>query len=131
MATRRVLLLIVAALLVCGNAVPADNDDLKSGPQAGDNLPGPFLSVVAYSGEPSLAGKKTDFFEQYGQDPVVLIFAREMTKPLTSLVKRLDAEVAKRKSAKLRAVVVILSDDDAVETNLKDFGEKQGIKSVN
>ena len=50
---------------------------------------------------------------------------------MTDLIKKLDAEVAKRKSAKLRAIVIILSDDDAVETNLKDFGEKQGIKHVN
>jgi hypothetical protein len=131
MTTRRMFLLIAAALLVCGNAVPAEKDDLKSGPQAGENLPGPFLTLVAYSEEPSLVGKKTDFFEQYGQDPAVLIFAREITKPLTDLVKKVDAEAANKKSAKLRAIVVIVSDDDAVETNLKDFAEKQGIKHVN
>lgn len=131
MTTRRMFLLIAAALLVCGNAVPAEKDDLKSGPQAGENLPGPFLTLVAYSEEPSLVGKKTDFFEQYGQDPAVLIFAREITKPLTDLVKKVDAEAANKKSAKLRAIVVIVSDDDAVETNLKDFGEKHELKNVN
>jgi hypothetical protein len=131
MTTRHVLLLLAPVLLLCGNAVPAEKDDLKSGPQAGENLPGPFLSLVAYSGEAGLAGKKTDFFEQYGQSPVVLVFAREFNVRLTDLVKKLDAEVAKKKSAKLRAIVVIPSDDDALETNLKDFGEKEGIKNVN
>ena len=88
MTTRRALLLLAAALLLCGNAVPAEKDDLKSGPQAGENLPGPFLCLVTYSDEPDLVGKKMDFiFEHYGQNPVILIFAREMTKPLTRLVK--------------------------------------------
>ena len=64
MTTRRVLLLLAPVLLLCGNALPAEKDDLKSGPQTGDNLPGPFHSLVAYSGEADLVGKKTDFFEQ-------------------------------------------------------------------
>jgi hypothetical protein len=95
----------------------------------GDNLPGPFHSLVAYSGEePSLVGKKTDFTEMYGQGSVVLVFARQMTDPLAMLVKRLDAEAGKHKPTKLRVVAVLLSDDDAVETNLKELGEQQGIK---
>ena len=81
MTTRRVLLLLAPVLLLCGNALPAEKDDLKSGPQTGDNLPGPFHSFVAYSGEADLVGKKTDFFEQYGQNPAILIFAREITNP--------------------------------------------------
>ena len=76
-------------------------------------------------------GTKMDFTEMFGPNPVVLIFAREMTKPLTRLVKKLDAEVAKRKSARLRAVVVILSDEDALENKLKEYGEKQEIEHVN
>ena len=126
----RLCLVLVFAVLVCTYAIAAEKDDLKSGPQAGENLTGPFLSLVAHSGEPDLVGKKNDFFEQYGQSPVVLVFAREMTNPLTRLVKKLDAEVAKRKSARLRAIVVILSDDDALETSLKDYGKKQAIKHV-
>jgi hypothetical protein len=127
----RRFLVLIPAVLLCGSAVPAEKDDLKSGPQAGDNLPGPFHSLVAHSEEPRWVGLKMDFFEAYGANPVVLVFAREMTKPLTRMVKELEAEVAKGKSAKLKAVVVILSDDDALEKNLKEFGEKQGIKHVN
>jgi hypothetical protein len=127
----RRFLVLIPAVLLSAYAVSAEKGDLKSGPQAGDNLPGPFHSLVVHSEEPRWVGLKMDFFEAYGANPVVLVFAREMTKPLTRLVKELDAEVAKRKSAKLKAVVVFLSDDDALEKNLKDFGEKQGIKHVN
>ena len=96
MTARSLMLVAVLALLFCGEAVPAGQDRLKSGPQVGDNLPGPFHSLVAYSGEePSLVGKKTDFTEMYGQGSVVLVFARQMTDPLAMLVKRLDAEAGK------------------------------------
>src|SRR5262249_21715699 len=128
---QRRFLVLVPAVLLCASVVPAAQDDLKSGPQAGENLPGPIHSVVAFSENASLVGKRSDFVEHYGAVPVLLIFARETSSPLTGLVKKLDAEVAKRKSAKLRAIVFILSDDGALEMNLKDYGEKQAIKHVN
>jgi hypothetical protein len=132
MMIRRLFFVLIPVVTLCGYAVRAEKDEFKSGPQAGDNLPGPFLSLVTNSSDdPGLVGKKTDFLEKYGADPAVLVFAQEMTEPLTGLVKKLDAEVAKNKSAKLRAVVVFLSDDEALEKNLKDYGEKQGIKNVN
>ena len=43
---------------------------------------------------------------------------------MTSLVKKLDAEVEKNKDAKLHATVVMLSDDEALEKKLKELGEK-------
>jgi hypothetical protein len=118
-------------LLLCSDAGAAKQVVFKSGPQVGDKLPGPFNSVVAYSEEPSLVGKRTDFVEMCGPNPVVLVFARALTKPLTRLVNQLDAVGARHKSARLKIVVVILSDDDALENNLKEYGEKQGIKHVN
>ena len=130
MTIRRLFFVLVPAVLLCGHAA-AEKVDLKSGPQAGDNLPGPFQSVVAYSEGTGLVGKRTDFVEMYGQSPVVLVFAREMKKPLTRLVNTLDAEAVKHKSARLKVIVVLLSDDDALENNLKEYGEKQGLKHVN
>jgi hypothetical protein len=130
MTIRRLFLVLVPAVLLGSYAVAAEKGALKSGPQAGDKLPGPFQSLVAYSAQPGLVGTKTDFVEMCGQDPVVLVFAREMKKPLTRLVNTLDAEAVKHKSARLKVIVVLLSDDDALENNLKEYGEKQGIKQV-
>src|SRR5713226_8214214 len=127
----RLFVVLVPAVLLGGYAVAAEKVEIKSGPQAGDKLSGPFHSLVAYSAEPGLVGTKTDFFEMYGQVPMVLVFAREVTKPLIRLTYTLDAEAAKHKSAKLNVVVVILSDDDALENKLKEYAEKQGIKYVN
>jgi len=130
MTMRRLFFVLAVAFLLSGQAGTAEKDVLKSGPPAGDNLPGPFLSFVAYSENRSLVGKKNDFIEMYNQDPAVLVFARQMTKPLAGLVKKLDAEATQYRSARLRVVVVMLSDDETLEKNLKDFGEKQGLKNV-
>ena len=123
MRARSLLVVVVHALFLCGQAVPAE-DGLQSGPQVGDSLPGPFHSLVVWSGEPSLVCKKTDFVEMYGQGPVVLVFARALTDPLAKLVNKLDAEAAKYELIKLKIVVVILSDDDSVERKLKSYGEQ-------
>ncbi len=130
MIVRQLPFVLAWSLLFLGYAVTAEAGELKSGPQRGDNLPGPVLSVVAHSVDPSYVGKRMDFTERYGQDPAVLVFAREMNKPLASLVTKLDAELAKRKSAKLRAVVVVLREDDAAETSLKDLVTTHGVKNV-
>jgi hypothetical protein len=58
-----------------------------------------------------------------------MIFAREINDPLTSLVKKLDAEVAKT-NKKSVAFVVLLSDDPAAEKKLQSLTEKEGIKHV-
>jgi hypothetical protein len=129
MPIQRLFPVLISAMLLCGYAVAAEKDELKSGPQAGDDVT-PFESLVAYSKEPSLVGKKNDFVEMYGLAPVVLVFAREMSKPLTELVNKLEVEAAKHQSAKLRIVVVLLSDDDALEDTLQKYGSKQGIRHV-
>src|SRR5262249_51175087 len=130
MPIQRLYPVLISAMLLCGYAAAAEKHELKSGPQAGDDVT-PFESLVAYSGEPSLVGKKNDFVEMYGQAPVVLVFAREMSKPLTELINKLEVEAAKHKSANLRMVVVLLSDDGALEDTLQKYGAKQGIRHVN
>src|SRR5262249_52499123 len=68
--------------------------------------------------------------EQHGRNPVVLIFAREVSGSLTTLTRTLDAEVARNRSAKLRAVVVVLSDDEGREKKLEALAKKEGIRNV-
>jgi hypothetical protein len=118
------------SMLACSYAARAESGDVKSGPQAGENLPGPFNALVVYSKVPGLVGKRTDFFEMYGPNPVVLVFARELAKPLTRLVNELDAAAARHKSAKLRIAVILLSDDDALENTLKAYANNQELRHV-
>jgi hypothetical protein len=131
MRTRHAFLALIAAALVCSFGIAAGADALVSGPQVGTKLPGGFSPVNVTNAEmPDYAGKRSDYTEQHGAGPVVLVFARGITDPLTKLMKKLDAEVGKNKAARLRAVLVILREDAETERALKELGERQGIEKV-
>ncbi len=50
---------------------------------------------------------------------------------MTSLVKKVDAEIAKNKDKRMKAFVVLLTDDpDRAETKLKTVAEKNNITNV-
>ena len=57
-----------------------------------------------------------------------MIFAREISDPLTSLVKKVDEANAKNKS--MGSFVVFLSDDESLSGKLKSMAEKQGLKNT-
>jgi hypothetical protein len=133
MRTRHAFVVLIASTLVCSFGNAAGADALVSGPQPGSRLPGIFQPVplnVTNAEMPGYAGKRSDYVEQFGAGPVVLVFGRRITDPLTNLVKKLDAEVGKNKAARLRAVVVMLSGDDELERTLREFGERQRIEKV-
>jgi hypothetical protein len=60
---------------------------------------------------------------------VVCVFARETSEPLASLVKSLDAEIAKNES--LKSFVVVLTDDaDKTSGTLKELAHQCGVKNI-
>lgn len=59
-----------------------------------------------------------------------MIFAREISDNLTSLVKKIDAETAKNKAAKMGSFVVFLSGDEKLSATLKTLAVKEGIKTT-
>jgi hypothetical protein len=63
-----------------------------------------------------------------GSNPVAMIFAREVSGPLTSLVKQIDAETVKNGKAKMGSFVVFLSDKEGLDKELKALAEKEGLK---
>jgi hypothetical protein len=129
--TRTAFVSLIAATLVCSFGIASGADALVSGPRVGSKLPGGFNPVNVTNAElPDYAGKRNDYTEQHGASPVVLVFGRGITDPLTKLTKKLDAEVGKSKAVRLRAVLVILREDAETERTLKEFGERQGIEKV-
>jgi hypothetical protein len=133
MRIRHAFVVLIAATLLCSFGIAADAGALVSGPQAGSRLPSIFdpLPLNVTNAElPNYAGKKNDYIEQFGANPVVLVFGRKITDSLTNLMKQLDAEVGKNKAARLRSVVIMLSDDDKLERTLREFGKRQGIRRV-
>ena len=59
-----------------------------------------------------------------------MIFAREVSAPLTSLVKQIDDATAKNKKAKMGSFVVFLGDDEDLNKKVKELSEKEGIKNT-
>jgi hypothetical protein len=60
-----------------------------------------------------------------------MIFAREISDPLTSLVKKIDAATAKHNDCSMGSFVVVLtSDEDEVQKKLKDLAKKEKIKDT-
>jgi hypothetical protein len=120
-------------LVACAAAVVVAGE-IKSGLQVGDGPP-PF-DVRNVTG-----AKCNDFAKdergslcyrcKFSAFPTTAVFTRTVDANLTSLVKQLDAAIAKDESKKLRAFVVLLTEDsDAAAKQLEKLAEKEGIKNV-
>src|SRR5262249_4571649 len=113
--------LFAAAVVVAVGGV-ALAADLKSGPQAGEKVPGPFHPLNV-NGED--AGKKVCLYCKAGDSPTVAIFARSAEDPaLRKLIAAVEAETAKNAKAELNSFAVFCSDDVKLEGQLKELAEK-------
>jgi hypothetical protein len=59
-----------------------------------------------------------------------MIFAREVSDSLTSLVKKVDAETAKNSKARMGSFVVFLNDEEKLSDKLKSLAKAEGIKNT-
>ncbi len=59
-----------------------------------------------------------------------MIFAREVSDPLTSLVKQIDAATAKNSSCSMGSFVVFCSDDEKLEGKLKELAKKEKLDHI-
>ena len=59
-----------------------------------------------------------------------MIFAREVSDSLTSLVKQIDAATAKNSSCHLGSFVVFCNDDEKLEGKLKDLAKKENLEHI-
>jgi hypothetical protein len=57
-----------------------------------------------------------------------MVFAREVSDPLTSLVKKIDAATAKNTDKKLCSFVVFLTDEEKAVDRLKGLAQREAIK---
>jgi hypothetical protein len=114
---------LLSLALVLGTALAAES--IKSGPQVGDDVPGPFHPLNV-TGEK--AGEKNCLFCSNGSNPVAMIFARETSDELTALIKKIDACTEKNKDNKMGSFVVFLSDSEGLADQLKKLAEKESIK---
>lgn len=114
------------ALVVVGFALSAASAAApKSGPQVGEKVPGP-LHPLNCTGDH--AGEKYCLYCKYGENPVAAIFARHVSPELTRLIKRIDQATGKNKERNMGSYVVILSDSDTLEKELKELAKKEKIQ---
>jgi hypothetical protein len=59
-----------------------------------------------------------------------VVFARETSDPLTSLVKKIDAATKKNQDKKMGSFVVFLTDEENAKDKIKKLADKEGIKST-
>jgi hypothetical protein len=59
-----------------------------------------------------------------------MIVAREITGPLTSLVKKVDEATAKHKADRMGSFVVFCTDDQSMKKKLEDLIKKENIKQT-
>src|SRR5579871_5855386 len=81
--------LCLVALLAAGALVAAE--PVKSGPQVGEKVPGPFRPLNVNGPR---AGQPNCLYCTYGANPVVMVFAREDTPAVRTLIKYLDNATA-------------------------------------
>src|SRR5262245_12210428 len=121
---RRSVVSLVVCLLV-GSVAGAEN--LVSGPQVGDQVPGEFR-VLFLNGV--CAGETGSPISAKGNAPVALLFVNDVSDNLTPLIKRieklLDGAVARTTGNDVPSVfVVVTSDDVRVNERFKDMIAKE------
>jgi D-aminopeptidase len=119
-------LFAAAVVAVLGGVVVAG--DLKSGPQAGDKVPGAFHP---YNVNGENAGKTACLYCAAGDSPVAVVFARTGDDAMThKLIKALDAETVKNAKAEMFSFAVFQGDKTKLEPQLKDAAKKSELKKL-
>ncbi len=123
---RRTLLTASVLCLVAVLGVYAQSG-VKSGPQVGEKVPGPF-HPLNINGE--AAGKKNCLYCANGPAPVAVVFARELTPGVTTLLKQLDAATVKNSGKSMCSYAVFMSDDGKLQGKLETFAKTADLKKL-
>lgn len=118
--------ILALAVVVLGSLAIAA--DLKSGPQTGDKVPGPFEPFNVNGDD---AGRKQCLYCKHGDSPVAAVFARTADDAnLQKLIGLLDAAAEKNQSVEMGAFVIYLSDEAKLADSLKQQCEKTKYKQI-
>jgi hypothetical protein len=116
---------LAVALLV--GVVYAEKAAVKSGPQVDAEVPGPFLPLNVTGAK---AGEKFCLYCTNGNNPVAMVFAREVTPAVTTLIKKIDETTVANKDCKMGSFVVFCSDEEGLDKKLKDMADDQKLSKI-
>jgi hypothetical protein len=115
----------LAFTALAGAALAAET--LVSGPQVDKEVPGPFHPLNV-TGEH--AGEKFCLYCCNGQNPVAMVFAREVSPELTKLIKKIDAATAQNEGCSMGSFVVFLNDKEGLDGQLKSMAKENDLKKI-
>jgi hypothetical protein len=115
----------LVALLLATSALCAG--PVQSGPQAGEQVPGPFQPLHVNGPE---AGKKACLYCAYGARPVVMVFARDLSPAVLGFVMQLDAALSANAERSLCGCVIVCSDDESLPGRLGSWCQQANIRNV-
>jgi hypothetical protein len=122
---KRMLMAFAIVALGAALSVVGAQEKLVSGPQVGGDVPGPFhpLNITG-----DAAGKKKCLYCAHGESPVAVVFARDLTPQVATLIKQID--VANKKDGEMGSFAVFCSDDEKLADKLKEFAAKEKIEKL-
>jgi hypothetical protein len=126
MKTYTCLAALAVAVLV-GSLSAEKGEKLTSGPQVEKKVPGPFFPLNVTG---SKAGEKNCLFCSNGDNPVAMIFAREVTPAVKTLIKKIDQATLKNKDCEMGSFVVFCSDEDGLEKKLKELADDSKLSKI-
>jgi hypothetical protein len=59
-----------------------------------------------------------------------MVFARDLSDPLASLAKKLDAATVKNSDSRMGSFIVFLNDDEEIDKKLKDLADKKHLTKI-
>jgi hypothetical protein len=102
-------------------------ETLVSGPQVGDEVPGPFQPLNVTGPD---AGQKVCLYCKNGTNPVAMIFARDLSEPVTALIKKIDGATEQNQENHMGSFVVFLNDSEDLGGKLKEMADKESVKNT-
>jgi hypothetical protein len=121
---RSTLVSFIVALLSSGIALAGS---VPSGPQAGEKVPGPF-KVLNITGPE--AGQTSCQYCNHGTRPVVAVFIKSITPEIAQLLKKIDLITAMNQKTGLGSFVVVCSDADGIDQQLRGIARQLGIRTT-
>ena len=109
------------------SAISGAGGALKSGPQIGVEVPGPFHPLNV-TGEH--AGKKACLYCLNSGKPTAVVFAREATPAVANLLKQLDEATAKNDKAGMGSFAVFCSSSDGLDKQLEKLASTQKLAKL-
>jgi len=127
MKTHRLVALGLAFVVLAGFTLAEDKGKVKSGPQVGDDLAGPFHPLNVNG---KMAGEKHCLYCENGSNPVAMIFARDASPELKKLITKIDACTSKNSGCDMGSFVVFCSDATGLEEKLRKMAKDADLKKV-